>query len=146
MSLQIAIIFGSLMCAAAAGLFFVVIRTSMVHHGRLEGLSESLADAIEHLSETSSRPAPDEPGLLERVEEVERRMEKIHKECLSYLQRGSAAEQRAEQLRAERDVDEPEMTQAEALALINDPPESASPGPRRMTLDELESINVNGGN
>lgn len=145
MTLPIAIVLGSLICSAAAGLFFVVIRWSRVHDGRLEGLSESLTSAIEHLNQTPHTPGVEEPGLLARVEEVERRQTKIHKECLSYLQRGSAAEQRAEQLRAERDEDPEEMTHQEALALINDPP-AAAPGPRTITLDELESLAVNGGN
>ncbi len=145
MSLQIAIISGILICAAASGLIFVVIRLSKVHLGHLKGLQKSFASAIEDLKTTSSEPPGLVAELIERMESFERRIETIQKDSLKYLQRGAAAEQRANEIR-EKDEDEPEMTQEEALALISPTPAGGSPARTSMTLSELESLNVNGGN
>lgn len=144
MSLPIAIVLGSLICAAAAGLFFVVIRWSKVHDGRLEGLSESLTTAIEHLNTTSSEPAGLVSELIERMESFERRIETIQKDSLKYLQRGAAAEQRAAEIRDTRDEEPQVMTEEEARALIAAPVPAA--GPARMSLSELEALPVGGGN
>tara|TARA_Y100000310_G_C20686271_1_gene819239 strand:- start:2121 stop:2507 length:387 start_codon:yes stop_codon:yes gene_type:complete len=70
-----------------------------------------------------------EPGLLERVEAMERRFEALHTECLRYLQRGSKAAERASKLREqhEEEIDNTEVNGYPTQIELDAPPQAEQP-------------------
>jgi hypothetical protein len=93
---------------------------------------ENLASKLDQLVEIlSQEPDLNQTSTLsnnydERLEGLERRFERLHEDCLKYLQRGSAAQKRAEILRGDIDFDEEEDTESEPVQMPVEMPEETT--------------------
>lgn len=80
---------------------------------KVESELASLGNKFDDLVEILAKPHDNDPtsghipsDIFERIESLERRFERLHADCLKYLQRGAKAEQRANQLREEAEFEE----------------------------------------
>lgn len=116
------------------------VRTESVKSHSDAEVMETIVEKLEDLRPTSQQPEP----VLARIEELERRMERVHKDSLAYLQKAAATEQRLKQ-RQEYDEDAEEdtaLTEAQAKALL-DKSDLSSHGmgdQGRLSVAELEAL------
>lgn len=87
-------------------IFFGKRKKTAETESQLSELGSKFDDLLEILtqnndSETTSGQVPSD--IFERIESLERRFERLHGDCLKYLQRGAKAEQRAKQLREDEE-------------------------------------------
>lgn len=91
---------------------------------KLAPLEELSAEIERTTGEIRERTAPS-AELVERIEVLERRFERLHGDALKYLQRGSQAESRARRLREEELEEEPDPLDPEPPRQLPAPPQPA---------------------
>lgn len=116
-----------------AGYMVVENRRFRRENGSIGEALSGLAERIVDLKTTSSGPS----DALERIEALERRVDTVHKDCLSYLQKAAAAENRMKQrLEQQEEQDTGELTEEQARQLLA-AEQNGLPN-RRMTRAEIE--------
>lgn len=84
--------------------------------------AETLRILLEKMDSLSTPDQPETPAsILQRVEELEMRFERLHKDCLRWLQQGSQTWKRIQD-RQESDVDDQEELDQQAAELMREPP------------------------
>lgn len=117
---------------AALGILLGILMVAYALAKRQSAATAQLVASIQTLQTTpDTTPIPPEeigPTVVERLEILERRFERLHEESLRYLRQGKSSLSRARQLQ-EGDYEEEEEEEEEGAALLESVPSSEGAAP-----------------